>query len=60
MLRSGPYGLTEEGAKALLVARSIGDAVASAAFALGAPISAPLFFCRWDSCGPAMGLPPRC
>ena len=37
MLRSGPYGLTEEGAKALLVAWSIGDAVASAAFALGAP-----------------------
>src|SRR5450631_3311996 len=36
-LRAGPYGLTEEGAKALLVAWSIGDAVASAAFTLGAP-----------------------
>jgi hypothetical protein len=36
-LRTGPYGLTEEGAKALLVAWSIGDAVASAAFTLGAP-----------------------
>ena len=36
-LREGPYGLAEEGAKALLVAWSIGDAVASAAFALGAP-----------------------
>src|ERR1700690_4270927 len=36
-LRTGPYGLAEEGAKALLVAWSIGDAVASAAFALGAP-----------------------
>lgn len=34
---NSPYGLAEEGAKALLVAWSIGDAVASAAFALGAP-----------------------
>src|SRR5208283_2659543 len=36
-LRSDPYGLTEEGAKALLQAWSIGDQVASAAFTLGAP-----------------------
>jgi hypothetical protein len=36
-LRAGPYGLGEEGAKALLVAWSIGDAVASAAFTLGTP-----------------------
>jgi len=44
MLRSGPYGLTEEGAKALLVAWSIGDAVASAAFTLGAPDIRVIFF----------------
>ncbi len=43
-LRSGPYGLTEEGAKALLVAWSIGDAVASAAFTLGAPDIRVIFF----------------
>src|ERR1035438_5977081 len=43
-LRSGPYGLTEEGAKALLVAWSIGDAVASAAFTLGAPDIRVVFF----------------
>jgi hypothetical protein len=36
-LRTDAYGLTEEGAKALLLAWSIGDAVASAAFTLGAP-----------------------
>src|ERR1700690_3046703 len=36
-LRTDPYGLTEEGGKALLLAWSVGDAVASAAFALGAP-----------------------
>ena len=36
-LHTDPYGLTEEGAKALLLAWSIGDAVASAAFTLGAP-----------------------
>jgi hypothetical protein len=36
-LRTDPYGLTEEGAKALLQAWSIGDQVASAAFTLGAP-----------------------
>ena len=43
-LRTGPYGLTEEGAKALLVAWSIGDQIASAAFTLGAPdIRAILF-----------------
>ncbi len=36
-LRTDAYGLSEEGAKALLLAWSIGDAVASAAFALGAP-----------------------
>src|ERR1035441_9940207 len=43
-LRSGPYGLTEEGAKALLVAWSIGDAVASAAFTLGTPDIRVVFF----------------
>jgi hypothetical protein len=43
-LRSGPYGLTEEGAKALLVAWSIGDAVASAAFTLGTPDIRVAFF----------------
>jgi hypothetical protein len=43
-LSAGPYGLSEEGAKALLLAWSIGDAVASAAFTLGAPdIRAVLF-----------------
>ncbi|MFI4981894.1 MAG: hypothetical protein ACHQIO_16235 [Nevskiales bacterium] len=35
--RTDPYGLAEEGAKALLLAWSVGEAVASAAFALGAP-----------------------
>src|ERR1700690_3316424 len=43
-LRAGPYGLSEEGAKALLVAWSIGDAVASAAFTLGTPDVRVLFF----------------
>ena len=43
-LGSAPYGLAEEGAKALLVAWSIGDAVASAAFALGAPDIRVLLF----------------
>ena len=43
-LRTGPYGLTEEGAKALLVAWSVGDAVASAAFTLGAPDIRAIFF----------------
>src|ERR1022692_1844646 len=43
-LRTDPYGLTEEGAKALLLAWSIGDAVASAVLTLGAPdIRAILF-----------------
>ena len=37
MLSSGPYGLTEEGAKALLLAWSIADQVPSAVFTLGAP-----------------------
>lgn len=36
-LRHDPFGLTEEGAKALLLAWSIGDEVASSAVALGAP-----------------------
>jgi hypothetical protein len=43
-LRTGPYGLTEEGAKALLVAWSIGDQVASAAFTLSAPDIRVIFF----------------
>lgn len=43
-LRTGPYGLSEEGAKALLVAWSIGDAVASAAFTLGTPDIRVIFF----------------
>src|SRR5271169_1839423 len=43
-LRTGPYGLSEEGAKALLVAWSIGDAVASAAFTLGTPDVRGIFF----------------
>jgi hypothetical protein len=43
-LRSDPFGLTEEGAKALLLAWSIGDAVASSVLTLGAPdIRAILF-----------------
>jgi hypothetical protein len=36
-LGAGPYGLTEDGAKALLLAWSIGDQVASAAVTLGVP-----------------------
>jgi hypothetical protein len=36
-LRTGPYGLTEEGSKALLLAWSLGDQVASSVFTLGAP-----------------------
>ena len=44
ILRASPYGLTEEGAKALLLAWSIGDQVASPVLALGAPdIRAVLF-----------------
>jgi hypothetical protein len=43
-LGTGPYGLSEEGAKALLVAWSIGDAVASAAFTLGTPDIRVIFF----------------
>ncbi len=43
-LGTGPYGLSEEGAKALLVAWSIGDAVASAAFTLGVPDVRVIFF----------------
>jgi hypothetical protein len=43
-LRTGPYGLSEEGAKALLVAWSIGDAVASAAFTLGTPDARVMLF----------------
>jgi len=43
-LSSGPYGLSEAGAKALLVAWSIGDAVASAAFTLGTPDIRAIFF----------------
>ncbi len=43
-MRTGPYGLSEEGAKALLVAWSVGDAVASAAFTLGAPDIRAIFF----------------
>ena len=37
VLRTGPYGLTEEGSKALLLAWSLGDQVASSVFTLGAP-----------------------
>lgn len=36
-LHAGPYGLTEEGAKALLLAWSIADQVPSTAITLGAP-----------------------
>jgi hypothetical protein len=43
-LRTGPYGLTEEGAKALLLAWSIGDQVASAVLTLGAPDIRVIFF----------------
>src|SRR5271166_6363334 len=43
-LRTDAYGLTEEGAKALLLAWSIGEAVASAAFTLGAPDIRVIFF----------------
>src|ERR1019366_10153770 len=43
-LRSDPFGLTEEGAKALLLAWSIGDQVASAVLTLGAPDIRAIFF----------------
>ena len=43
-LRASPNGLTEEGAKALLLAWSIGDQVASPVLALGAPDIRALFF----------------
>ena len=43
-LRASPYGLTEEGAKALLLAWSIGDQVASPVLALGAPDIRAVFF----------------
>jgi len=43
-LRTGPYGLTEEGSKALLLAWSIGDQVASAVLTLGAPDIRAIFF----------------
>lgn len=43
-LRDSPYGLTEEGAKALLLAWSIGDQVASSVLALGAPDIRAVFF----------------
>src|ERR1019366_9654266 len=42
--RASPYGLTEEGAKALLLAWSISDQVASAVFTLGAPDIRAIFF----------------
>jgi len=43
-LRTGPYGLNEEGAKALLLAWSLGDQVPSAVFTLGAPDIRAIFF----------------
>lgn len=43
-LRTGPYGLTEEGSKALLLAWSLGDQVPSAVFTLGAPDIRAIFF----------------
>src|SRR5450631_3073575 len=42
--RASPFGLTEEGAKALLLAWSIGDQVASAVLTLGAPDIRAIFF----------------
>lgn len=43
-LPGGPFGLTEEGAKALLLAWSIGDQVPSSVFTLGAPDVRALLF----------------
>ena len=43
-LRAGPYGLTEEGSKALLLAWSIADQVPSTAITLGAPDIRLIFF----------------
>jgi hypothetical protein len=43
-LRAGPYGLTEEGSKALLLAWSIADQVPSTAITLGAPDIRLVFF----------------
>ena len=43
-LRTDAYGLTEEGSKAILLAWSIGDQVASAVFTLGAPDIRVIFF----------------
>jgi len=43
-LRADPFGLTEEGAKALLLAWSIGDQVASGVLTLGAPDTRAILF----------------
>lgn len=43
-LRAGPYGLTEEGSKALLLAWSVADQVPSTAITLGAPDIRLIFF----------------
>lgn len=43
-LHAGPYGLTEEGSKALLLAWSIADQVPSTALTLGAPDIRLIFF----------------
>ncbi len=43
-LHAGPYGLTEEGSKALLLAWSIADQVPSSAITLGAPDIRLIFF----------------
>lgn len=43
-LHPGPYGLTEEGSKALLLAWSIADQVPSSAITLGAPDIRLIFF----------------
>lgn len=43
-LRRGSYGLSEEGSKALLLAWSIGDQVASTVLTLGAPDIRVIFF----------------
>jgi hypothetical protein len=43
-LHAGPYGLTEEGSKALLLAWSIADQVPSSAITLGAPDIRLFFF----------------
>ena len=43
-LHAGPYGLTEEGSKALLLAWSIADQVPSTAITLGAPDIRLIFF----------------